>query len=137
LTASGLGEGVNEPMTKVSRPPSKGGNFLHGDDLPGKDYSKHRVKVLDVRPDQKLRSGLATVLDLQVGKEKMGLALNVTNHKAICELFGDPKADGGEGSFDTKDVIGKTISLIKVPGINNPQKGTVTHGVRIATPGGE
>lgn len=111
-------------MPVVHRPPRKGGNFLKAAMIKG---SSAKVKIVKVRPNVDLPAGTATVLDVEYQGESLGFPLNVTNHRMLCQLFGDAKAE----TFDSADLEGKTIMLKKVMA-NNPRERKEVETLRIA-----
>jgi len=117
-------EVIVRSMPVVHRPPRKGGNFLKAAMVKA---ASAKVKVIKVRPNVDLPAGVATVLDIEYQGESYGFPLNVTNHRMLCSLFGDEKAE----SFDSADIEGKTITLKKVMA-NNPRERKEVETLRIA-----
>jgi len=111
-------------MPVVHRPPRKGGNFLKATMIKG---ASAKVKIVKVRANVDLPAGTATVLDVEYQGESFGFPLNVTNHRTLCQLFGDAKAE----TFDTEKLEGKTITLKKVMA-NNPREHKEVETLRIA-----
>jgi hypothetical protein len=111
-------------MPVVHRPPRKGGNFLKAAMIKGQSA---KVKIVKVRPNVDLPAGTATILDIEYQGESYGFPLNVTNHRTLCSLFGDEKAE----TFDSADLEGQTITLKKVMA-NNPRERKEVETLRIA-----
>jgi len=117
-------EVIVQSMPVVQRPPRKGGNFLKAAMIKG---ASTKVKIIKVRPNVDLPAGTATVLDIEYQGEPYGFPLNVTNHRMLCRLFGDEKAE----TFDSADLEGETITLKKVMA-NNPREHKEVETLRIA-----
>jgi hypothetical protein len=114
-------------MPIVHGPPKKGANFLKAAMIEGQSA---KVKIDKVRAAVDLPAGSTTVLDVEYKGKPYGFPLNVTNHKNLCKLYGNPDADEGRGTFDTDKVEGKVITLVKVMA-NNPREHREVETLRI------